>query len=271
MKEGTASHTARSVAAHRLDYARVAAPYGDPAADEALSRDVAAGQAPRPGRMHEYLRARTAFFDRAVTDALEREVSQVVIGAAGYDGRALRYAKPGVRWFEVDHPATQADKLRRLSQLGLDTRPIRFIAADFAADPVAAPLRAAGLDPARETLVLLEGVAVYLDLPVLSRALAEFRQATPAGSTLAVSVSVHAPEPGSRGRFQERVAALGEPARTVLTSGQAAEVLAAAGWQVRPGRARQRSAGLLLARAVAAAAPSGGRAARDTGRPGSSG
>ena len=47
MKEGTASHTARSVAARRLEYDRVAAPYGDPAADEALTGDVADGLVPR--------------------------------------------------------------------------------------------------------------------------------------------------------------------------------------------------------------------------------
>src|SRR6266852_1265627 len=41
MKEGTASHTARSVAAHRLEYPRIEAPAGDPAADDALARDVA--------------------------------------------------------------------------------------------------------------------------------------------------------------------------------------------------------------------------------------
>ncbi len=67
---------------------------------------------PKHNRMHEYLRARTAFFDQAVVDSIDSGVRQVVIGGAGYDGRALRYAKPGVRWFEVDHPSTQADKRR---------------------------------------------------------------------------------------------------------------------------------------------------------------
>ncbi|HEX4291366.1 MAG TPA: hypothetical protein VH021_20745 [Trebonia sp.] len=61
MKEGTASHTARSVAARRLEYDRVAAPYGDPAADEALAGDVADGLVPARDRLHEYIRARTAF------------------------------------------------------------------------------------------------------------------------------------------------------------------------------------------------------------------
>jgi O-methyltransferase involved in polyketide biosynthesis len=128
VKEGTASHTARSVAAHRLTYARIAAPTGDPSADDALARDVAGDRVPQPNRMHEYLRARTAFFDRAVLTALDAGLAQVVIGGVGYDGRALRYARPGVRWFELDHPATQADKRERLGRLNLATGSIRFVA-----------------------------------------------------------------------------------------------------------------------------------------------
>ena len=68
MDEGSASVTARRVAAHRLDYDRLQAPYGDPAADDALARDVAAGMDTPGGRMHDYLRARTAFFDRVVVN-----------------------------------------------------------------------------------------------------------------------------------------------------------------------------------------------------------
>jgi hypothetical protein len=58
VKDGTASPTARSVAAHRLEYARIEAPDGDPAADDVLARDVAGDLEPHRGRMHEYLRAR---------------------------------------------------------------------------------------------------------------------------------------------------------------------------------------------------------------------
>src|SRR5579864_4586739 len=134
MKKGSASYTARSVAAHRLAFDRVAAGYGDPAADEALSRDVADGLTPARTRIGEYLRARTAFFDRVVVDAVDRGITQVVTGGAGYDGRAFRYARPGIRWFEVDHPATQADKRARLARLGLDASHIAFIPADFTAD-----------------------------------------------------------------------------------------------------------------------------------------
>jgi methyltransferase (TIGR00027 family) len=252
VKDGTASHTARSVAARRLEYERAGAHYGEPAADEALTRDVADGLTPARGRMHEYIRARTAFFDRVVVRSVGHGITQVVIGGAGYDGRAFRYAKPGVRWFEVDHPATQADKRERITRLGLATPQLRFIPADFTADPVAGPLLAAGLDPARPALFLFEGVAVYLDRPVTERVLTEFRAVTPAGSTLAISVSVHAASSRTRARFQQRVAELGEPVRAVLTFDQAVGLLAAAGWELAEVTDRQRSAGLLLARATAA-------------------
>ena len=255
MKDGTASQTARSVAAHRLEFERVAADYGDRAADRSLTADVADGQQPSRGRMQEYLRARTAFFDRAVVNALGRGVRQVVIGGAGYDGRALRYAKPGVRWLELDHPATQADKVERVARLDLECGHIRFIPADFTADPIAEPLLAAGLDPASPTLFLLEGVAVYLERPVVARVLAAFREVAADGSELAISVSTDTATSQERGRFQQRVAELGEPARSQFTPDQARELLAATGWRLSPRPGRQLAAGLLLAQAGGADQP----------------
>ena len=252
MKEGTASHTARSVAARRLQYDRAAAPYGDPDADEALTRDVADGLTPEHGRMHEYIRGRTAFFDRVVVASLDRGVTQVVIGGAGYDGRAFRYARPRVRWFEIDHPATQQDKRERVARLGLAAPQLSFIPADFTVDPVAEPLLAAGLDPARPALFLFEGVAAYLERPVIERVLAEFRAVTPVGSPLAISVSTTATAQ-TRARFADRVAALGEPASAALTVEDASVLLAAAGWKLRQPDDRRRSAGLLLAHATTVA------------------
>jgi methyltransferase (TIGR00027 family) len=254
MKDGTASHTARSVAAHRLEYARVPAGHGDPAADQLLTADVAAGQRPARTRMHEYLRERTAFFDQVVVDSIDSGLRQVVIGGAGYDGRALRYARPGVRWFEIDHPATQADKRERLARLGIDTRHVRFIAADFTGDPIAEPLIAAGLDAGQSALFLLEGVAVYLDPPVVERVLAEFRAATAVGGLLAVSVSVASSTSQTRARFRERVAAHGEPARSEFSYDETRDLLAASGWTLRDASGRQRSLGLLAADAATDAA-----------------
>ena len=263
---GGPSITARRVAAYRLGFTRVSAPYGDAAADEALAADVAVGQEPGAGRMRDYLDARTRFFDRVVVGAIGRGVRQIVLGAAGYDGRALRYARSGVRWFEVDHPATQRDKRERLDRLGIAARQVRFVEADFIRDPVAERLTAAGLDPAKPSLFLLEGVAVYLEPDVLERVLAQFRQVARAGSRLAISVSSGA-RGEARSRFQATVAALGEPARSALEADAATELLARTGWQVMATdgadepdaaapRDRLRSAGLLTAStAPATAAP----------------
>jgi methyltransferase (TIGR00027 family) len=211
--------------------------------------------------MHDYLAARTSFFDRTVTGAIDRGVRQIVVGAAGYDGRSLRYAKPGVRWFEVDHPATQRDKLARLKRLGIAAAGVRFVEADFTRDPVAARLREAGLDPGEPSLFLLEGIAVYLEPAVLENVLDQFRQVAAPGSQLAISVSTSRPADGSRARFQAAVAAMGEPARSFFEAGQAEDLLARTGWPVAAasgkadvgGKAARgeplRSAGLLTATA----------------------
>ena len=278
MEHGGPSQTARWVAAHRLDFTRIPADYGDPAADHALAVDVAAGRQAPANRMHDYLAARTAFFDRTVTGALGRGVTQVVVGAAGYDGRAFRYAKPGVRWFEVDHPATQRDKLERLERLGIDASHVRFVEADFTRDPVAGRLRAAGLDPDAPSLFLLEGVAVYLEPAVLEDVLRQFRQVAAPGSSLAISVSLSRPRgDAARARFQATVAALGEPARSTFEAAEAEALLARTGWplaaengagqQTAAGSDRHRTAGLLLASPGSAApAPAQPRPPRPAAR-----
>jgi methyltransferase (TIGR00027 family) len=261
LDDGGPSATARRVAAYRLGFSRAEAPYGDAGADEALAADVAAGQQPSDGGMRDYLAARTRFFDRVVVAAIARRVRQIVVGAAGYDGRAFRYGKPGVRWFEVDHPATQRDKRERLERLGITARQIRFVAADFTRDPISDLLTGAGLDPAQPSLFLLEGVAVYLEPAVLERVLGQFRQVARPGNRLAISVSLSRADGEARSRFQDSVAALGEPARSTLEAGQAAELLARTGWEVVTDddqgdpaaiarRDRLRSAGLLTATAV---------------------
>ena len=274
LDRGGPSMTARRVAAYRLGFTRVPAPYGDAAADEALAADVAAGQEPGAGRMRDYLDARTRFFDRVVVGAIGRGVHQIVLGAAGYDGRAFRYARSGVRWFEVDHPATQRDKRERLDRLGIAARQVRFVEADFTCDPVAERLTAAGLDPAKPSLFLLEGVAVYLEPDVLDRVLRQFRQVARAGSRLAISVSLSGARAEARSRFQASVATLGEPARSTLEADAATELLARTGWQVlatdaaddpdaAARRERLRSAGLLTASAGPAT-----RKPRQTRQPG---
>src|SRR4051812_27367687 len=253
VREGQASRTAERVAALRLTFERVPAPFGDVDADERLARDVAGSAVVDPtAGMARYLAARTAFFDRVTVGALERGIRQVIVAAAGYDGRPLRYAKPGVRWIEVDHPDTQRDKRGRLDALGIDTAHITFVAADFTLDDVAARLRDAGLDSSAASLITVEGVAVYLDLPVIESLLRQLRSVAAPRSRMVISLSVDTGDPvqaARRDAFRSRVAAVGEPARTVLTVDGAEALFRATGWQVidSPTNSdRARGAGLVI-------------------------
>jgi methyltransferase (TIGR00027 family) len=249
--EGSPSATARRVAAHRLGFDRPATAYGAPAADDRLAADVA-GSAPvnLNDTMNRYLRGRTAFFDRAVIDSLDGGVTQVVCIGAGYDGRSLRYAKPGVRWWEVDHPDTQADKLSRLESLGVDTDHITFVGFDLRRGGLGSALTTRELDSDCPSLFLCEGVAVYLDGAVLESLLNELRTVAAAGSRLAMSAATTASSDGHadrRRRFQRAVEAMGEPVRNSLTGEQMTQLLGDTGWRVLPGSDRARQAGLLLA------------------------
>jgi len=260
VRPGEPSATARQVAAQRLAFPRVPVDGGDAAADDLLATDVAGDLAGGPpGPMARYLAARTAFFDRVVVGALEGGVGQVAVVGAGYDGRPLRYARSGVRWFEIDHPDTQADKRERLGRLGIEAGDVAFVPADLATTDVGPALLAAGFDRRRRSLFVCEGLLVYLEREVIDRLLTGLRAVAAPGSRLALSVSV-ATQGGEgrerRERFARRVAAVGEPARTVLEPTEAEQLLGRTGWSADAGRTasdRGRAAGLILAVAAPAA------------------
>jgi methyltransferase (TIGR00027 family) len=247
------------VAAHRLGFDRPVTRYGKPWEDDLLARDVAGATAVQTdGSMNRYLRGRTAFFDAVVIASLDRGVSQVACLGAGYDGRSLRYARPGVRWWEVDHPDTQADKQSRVDRLGIDTAHVAFVAFDLRCDGLAAALTRHGFGPDSPTLFLCEGVIVYLEAAVVESLLRELRSCAAAGSKLALS---SATSPSSedhaarRERFRASVSALGEPVRNNLTVQDVVGLLERTGWRVDAGSGRARGAGLLSARPAVSDSP----------------
>jgi methyltransferase (TIGR00027 family) len=76
------------------------------AAKSGMRREMARG-------MGDLMALRTMAIDAAVRDAMARGARQLVIVGAGYDGRAWRMPElAGMRVFEVDQAATQADKRR---------------------------------------------------------------------------------------------------------------------------------------------------------------
>jgi methyltransferase (TIGR00027 family) len=235
MRAGETSTTARHVAAQRLSFPRVRFGGGRPADDERLQAAVADGLDATETAMTRYLRARTAFFDRTVVAALERGIDQLVAVGAGYDGRSLRYAAPGVRWLELDHPTTQADKLARLDTLGIRRDDIAFVPADFVTEDVTAALAGAGHDDNRPTLFLCEGVAGYLPPEAVSGLLRSLRARAAGGSELAVSLSL-TPETDAeretKAALAQAVAGMGEPLASTIPRTELGEYLGGLGWQV---------------------------------------
>lgn len=183
---------------------------------------------------------RTLFFDRETLAAFDRGIKQVVIVGAGYDGRALRFATPGVRWFEVDHPATQTDKRRRLREAGIPTgqvSDIAFIPVDLTKDDLQSTLSNEGHDRTRPSLFILEGLIGYLPRRVTSELLSDLRAVAAPGSRLAVAFPTYPREPTSSEMFRLRlrgfiVALVGEPWKVRYQADDPDEVLASAGWMI---------------------------------------
>jgi methyltransferase (TIGR00027 family) len=114
--------------------------------------------------METWLALRVAYLDRLVGLAADRlGVRQIVILGAGYDTRAARLPRAGVRWFEVDHPDTQAAKRERLAHLaGYPVDAAIYAPCDFEREDPIERLAAAGLSAREPTLVIWEGVVPYL-------------------------------------------------------------------------------------------------------------
>ena len=127
------------------------------------------------------LAGRVSWFDAQVTAALDGGITQVAVVGAGYDSRAWRFARAGVRFFELDHPATQQDKVSRAPAGGP-----AFVPADLTAEDAATALAAGGMDLAKPALFVIEGVTMYLSEEVLRRQVAGLAAASSSASRLAI-------------------------------------------------------------------------------------
>jgi methyltransferase (TIGR00027 family) len=233
------SKTARYVAALRAGLERPSTPAGDPDAQRRLVDDVVL---PPDRPLADHVATRTPFFDEAVLAAIERGVGQVVIVGAGYDDRALRFRTAGVRFFELDRPATQAEKARRLEAAGIDTSGLTLVPAKFGRDDPAAALARAGHEADRPTLFVCEGVLVYLEASEIHALLSALASRAAPGSTLSASLAIHGDGVDSRvavavanARRRDPAA---EPWKTILPGAEHRELLRRAGWNV-PDDARE--------------------------------
>lgn len=127
--------------------------------EEALAAARAAAQ--KFPHAPDMIRLRTRYFDDAVRQAIAGGIGQVVILGAGLDTRAARIGGEGVRYFEIDNPATLAYKEHVLAENGLLPH-VCYIPGDYVEERVAPLLMASGFHAERPAFFLWEGNSTYL-------------------------------------------------------------------------------------------------------------
>jgi methyltransferase (TIGR00027 family) len=139
---------------------------------------------------------RTRAIDLELERAVHAGAGQVVMLGAGLDTRAFRMQALGcTHVFEVDHPATQAFKRRKVADLSPRCRALSFVAVNFERDSLAHELTAAGYRREVATAWVWEGVVMYLTDDALEETLRSIRELSTPGSELIV----HYHEPDTRG------------------------------------------------------------------------
>lgn len=130
---------------------------------------------------------RAAYTERALKAAVHTGVQQYVILGAGLDTFAFRERKflSEHPVFEVDHPATQADKAARIARAGW-TIPgnLTFVPVDFARDNLAECLLANGFEPSVRSFFSWLGVTYYLPAEAINNTLTSLSALCPEGSAL---------------------------------------------------------------------------------------
>ena len=234
MQHGQASVTAVGAAGHRAAHQVLerGVIFADPLAIPILGPDADAAIAlakERPERrpLRLFIAMRSRFAEDSARRAVEQGVRQIVVLGAGLDTFAYRLEPThDLSVFELDHPATQADKRRRLAEAQIAAPShVAYVAHDFERGSMKAALEAAGFDPSRRTFVLWLGVTPYLTEEAVYATLDELAR-FPGGAEVVFDYAnpPEATEEGATRNFHremaERVAASGEPFRCCFDSAE---------------------------------------------------
>lgn len=138
-----------------------------------------------PG-VNGFLVARDRYIDDVLKKFLDEGLPQLVILGAGYDSRAYRFDLANqVKIFEVDHPATQADKLSKLqSVFGKMPDHVIYVPIDFNTQTLEERLMESEYDPNLKTLFIWQGVTMYLTNDTIDTTLAFVMRHSGPGSAI---------------------------------------------------------------------------------------
>jgi methyltransferase (TIGR00027 family) len=162
--------------------------------------------------------ARSTLAEQALKEAVEaRGVRQLVVLGAGLD--TFAYRNPfgeRLRVFEVDHPATQAWKRRRLREASIAVPAnVTYAPVNFEHEDLSERLGAAGLDAGVRTFFTWLGVAPYLTADAVALTLRQIA-AHPAGAEFAFDygerwANIDSALRATSEELARRVATVGEP------------------------------------------------------------
>ncbi len=112
-----------------------------------------------------FITVRERYIDDYLKTGLTEGLDQVVLLGAGFDTRAYRI--PGIektRVFEVDYPATQEVKRKRLKKV-VDPLPgyVTFVPVDFNSQLLGERMQSCGYSEQAKTLFIWQGVTYFLE------------------------------------------------------------------------------------------------------------
>jgi len=246
VKEGQGSRTAERVAERRAQHQVLDVPavFVDPLALRIIDPPVAARIRENPQAFNDsllspFLRAAFAVRSRLAEDqlavAVAGGVSQYVVLGAGFDTFAYRNPFSNLRVFEVDHPATQAAKRRRLAEAGIAVpESVTYVSTDFASQSLGESLSRAGFREDAPAFVSWLGVVPYLELEAIAATLRFVGALEPTSAI----VFDYGTDPSSLSwigrrvfsRMARRVAAIGEPWKTFFKPEELLDLLRMCGF-----------------------------------------
>lgn len=193
-----------------------------------------------PGQFEAFAR-RKAFFERQARAAIGAGASQVLVLGAGYDTLGWRLAPqfPGVSFFEIDHPATARLKARGIAAMGKPQN-LCLIAEDLGKRTLVEVLEANALwAPDRRTLILAEGLVMYLSAEAVEGLFRQCAAMVAGGSRFAFScLATGADGRPDAGRWTRLMLwlqkAIGEPWLWSLRPGELGAFLRRVGWENAP-------------------------------------
>ncbi|MBV9493941.1 MAG: class I SAM-dependent methyltransferase [Acidobacteria bacterium] len=241
MQRGIASRTADRVAQRRAAHQLLDVPpvFVDPLAFRILEPEDAERITTEPGMLDRvraggflraFLSVRSRFAEDVLATAASQGVTQYVLLGAGFDTFAYRNPFDAVHVFEIDHPATQAEKRRRVEARGIPVPSnVTYIAADLGEVSIREALAESSFDFTARAVFAWLGVVPYLELTAVEATLRAIAS-LPTGTSVAFDYGIPRSELSFLGRLAfdmiaQRVAAAGEPWKTFFHPAELQELL----------------------------------------------